>query len=71
MGGRVLVLVQVKWVLRVPVAGRQALASTSLLVCRPPVPPIPPPGSMKALPDGKIEDIVGDVRPLLRRQVRC
>ena len=24
---------------------------------------------MKALPDGKIEDIVGDIRPLLRRQV--
>jgi uncharacterized membrane protein len=26
-------------------------------------------GSMKALPDGKIEDIVGDIRHLLRRQV--
>lgn len=24
---------------------------------------------MKALPDSKIEDIVGDIRPLLRRQV--
>lgn len=28
-------------------------------------------GARKVLPDGKIEDIVGDIRPLLRRQVRC